>query len=273
MPNPPIRVLVLVALCVGLYTTYGAILYALQDLMLFPAPSTSRARLDAEAAAIGARVHRPVAEDGTKLYAWHVPGGGERVLVFFHGNGGGIGAASWFSSRLPGFDVVTFSYRGYPGSEGAPSEAGLVLDARAIWRLVTEELGFAPEAVVLHGQSLGGGVVNHLLTEVRPAAATFDSTFSSVIEIARGRAPGLPVGWLLRHPFRSVDRAPSIDLPVLILHGDADTLIPVAHGRRMAEAYPDARYVEVPGRGHGDWMLDDPVAFEPWRAFVQAAVP
>ncbi len=268
-----LRLVALLLACPATYLTYGAILYQLQDAILFPVPQTSREVLDHQAAQIGARIHQPVAEDGTELYAWHLPGRGERLLVFFHGNGGGIGAASWFSHHLPGFDVVTFSYRGYPGSEGQPSEAGMVLDARAVWAMVTEQLGFAPGSIVLHGQSLGGGVLNHLLTEVRPAAATFDSTFSSVQELARRRAPGLPVGLLLRHPFRSIDRAPSIELPVLVMHGDADTLIPVSHGRRMAEAYPDARYVEIPGRGHNDWLLDDPVAQAAWVSFVQAAVP
>lgn len=268
-----IRLIVLAMACLATYLAYGAILYQLQDTILFPVPRADREALDREAAGIGARVHEPVAADGTRLYAWHLPGGGERLLVFFHGNGGGLGAAPWFAHHLPGFDIVSFSYRGYPGSEGQPSEAGLVLDARAIWSLVTEQLGFSPDSIVLHGQSLGGGVVNHLLTEVQPAAATFDSTFASVLELARRRAPVLPVGLLLRHPFRSIERAPSISVPVLVMHGDADTLIPVSHGRRMAEAYPDARYVEVPGRGHQHWLLDDPVALGAWTSFVQAAVP
>ena len=257
----------------SLYACYGAALWAVQDHLLFPVPPTSVADLDRHAAEQGITVHRVQTSDGVSLYAWHAASHGDRLLLYFHGNGGGIGAAGWFAQALPGFDVVSFSYRGYPGSEGAPSEAGMILDAQAIWRFVTDDLGFAPERIVIHGQSLGGGVANHLLVDVRPAAAVFDSTFADLADIAQRSAPLLPVRLLLRHRFDSLSRAPDIPTPILILHGDADTLIPVDHGRRLARAYPDARYVEVAGVGHDHWLLDRAEAMDAWRRFVLDAVP
>jgi len=255
----------------AVWVALAVALYWVQDAMIYPVPETSRATLDALAVQAGARILQPVSSDGTRLYAWHIPGDGSRLLLFFHGNGGGVSAAGWFAQELPGWDVVSFSYRGYPGSEGVPGEAGMARDARAIWSMVTEDLGFSPEQIVVHGQSLGGGVASHLLAEVAPAAAVFDSTFSSIEELAADRFPMMPVSLLLRSPFRSWKRARHIETPILVLHGSRDVLIPVEHGRRMAKLYSNARYFEVLGGGHDMWLLDNPDAHRRWISFVEGA--
>lgn len=252
------------------YGTYGAGLYLLQDTLIFPAPDISREALARQARAAGATELELTAADGTRLYGWHVDQGGERLLLYFHGNGGGVTAAGWLAEQLPGWDVASVSYRGYPGSDGAPSEEGLLQDSRALWGWATQELGVPPERIVVHGQSLGGGVAVELLTEVRPAGLVLDSTFFSLAEVAGRQAPGLPVSWLVRHPFRSGQRAPSVSTPALLIHGTADELIPYDHGVRLAEALPDAELVSVQGWGHGHWLLDDVGAREAWRSFVEA---
>lgn len=261
------------ALGLGAYALVVGAMYLLQDALVFPAMPVSDEALATQVRLGGVTVHHPVSEDGTRLLLWHVPREGKRVLVWFHGNGGSITAVPWFAEQLPDWDIVGFSYRGYPGSEGAPSEAGLVQDAEAVWVFVTGELGFEPGQIVLHGQSLGGGVVSHLLARHRPAAAVLDSTFLSVRKVAGDQYPFLPVGALLRHPFRSDERAPRVQTPVLLLHGDRDRVIPVAHGRELAKLYPKAHYHEVPAGGHDMWLLDDAAAFRVWRSFLGEVRP
>lgn len=264
----------LVTLVVGsasLYVLVTAGLYTFQDAILFPAPAVSRAALDEAAAQNGARPIELVASDGVKLYGWHVPGDGTRALIYFHGNGAHAGGAGWFGQQLPGVDVVCISYRGYPGSQGSPSEAGFELDARAVWAFVTLTLGVPADRVIVQGQSMGGGVAHLLLDEVTPAGVVFDSTFTSVEEIASGQYPWLPVSLLLKNPFRSWERSPKITVPALVMHGSDDHLIPVEHGRRLAKLLPSATYVEIPGWGHDRWLLDHPDAHRAWRAFLHRA--
>lgn len=236
----------------AIYAAPAALLWALQDGMLFPAPAIPRAALDAEAARRGANPVTIRTADGVALYAWHTPADGDGLVIYFHGNASSPVDASRLRPHLAprGHAILAPTYRGYPPSEGRPSEAGLIEDARAVWRYAVEELGHDPSRIVLHGRSLGGGVATALAAEVSPRALVLEGTFASVSEVAASRYPMYPVGLLMRHPFDSLARAPRVRAPVLLVHGDADEVVPVAHGRRLAAAFPDARYIELPGLGH-----------------------
>ncbi|MEZ4322289.1 MAG: hypothetical protein R3F61_32750 [Myxococcota bacterium] len=263
----------LVVLALGgvgvLYVAYAGLMYALQDAILFHPDGTTRSELDRAAERTGVEPFTITASDGTALYGWHRKAGGTHALLYFHGNGGSIQAVPWLAAQLPGVDVLCVSYRGYPGSEGTPGEAGMRLDALALWAYVTNDLGFAPDHVVVQGQSMGGGVVHHLLMDAQPAGAVLDSTFSSIEEIAGASQPLLPVSLLLKNPFRSYERAPRIRVPVLVMHGTDDTLIPVEHGRKLAKLIPGAEYLELPHHGHNAWTLDRPEAMQAWLAFLE----
>jgi fermentation-respiration switch protein FrsA (DUF1100 family) len=235
--------------CAGLYVT--------QERALFPAPEVSPAALRALADRAGAEEITLRAADGVGLYALRVPAVGDPVgvVVYAHGNATVAGARSdlyrFLSER--GWEVLAPEYRGYPGSDGAPSESGIARDMQAAWRWAVER--FPAERIVLHGMSLGGGAVGTLLDDVAPGGLVLEATFTSVTALAERRAPGVPVSWLLRHPFDTVGRASrwraaNADVPVLVLHGDDDALIPVAHASLLGQALPGASVVIVPDRGH-----------------------
>jgi len=257
----------------GAYGLYAAALYLLQDALIFPAPDVPAIVLAAQADAAGADEFWLETADGVQLYGWHVDRGGDRLLLYFHGNGGGVGAAGWFAEQLPGWDVVSISYRGYPGSDGTPSEAGLLQDGQAAWLWVTDGLGIPADRVVVQGQSLGGGVALALLADVEPAALVLDSTFFSLAEVAGRQAPGLPVSWLVKHPFRSDLRAPSVATPALVMHGTHDELIPLGQGLRLSQRLPRATWLPVEGKGHGHWLLEGQQPRRAWKAFLEERVP
>jgi pimeloyl-ACP methyl ester carboxylesterase len=245
------------------YTSGGVAMWGWQELLIFPAPTLDVALLDGIAARTGADVLRLRSGDGTAIYGWHRPAAGVRAVVFFHGN------AETVADRVPlhdflvehGWDVVIIAYRGYPGSEGAPTEDGLRLDARAAWRFATERLGIPRQHVVIHGKSLGGGVAALLAEEVDPGGLVMESTFTSITDVAKGRFPLYPSSLLVRHPFDTKSRAPLIDCPTLVIHADRDQTIPVEHGRELAKLFPNCTYVEVAGLGHGETLpLVDPGA-------------
>jgi fermentation-respiration switch protein FrsA (DUF1100 family) len=244
-------------LAASLYVVPAALLWGMQDAVIFPAPRYTPMEFDERALQLGAKPLFIPTADGGSLYAWHTPSAGDRLVIYFHGNASTPAEGSMLRKPLLelGYGILAPTYRGYGPNQGRPSEAGLIEDARASWRYATKELGYAPGNIVLHGVSLGGGVATALASEVHPRALVLECTFSSVREVAAARYPIFPVGLLLRHPFDSVARAPNVHAPTLVVHGDQDNVVPVEHGRRLAGAFPDARYVEVPGMGHNVGLI------------------
>lgn len=268
----------------GVYLGYGALLWWFQERLLFQPPGgIAKDALDQAAAEVGARPLALTASDGTPLYAWHRParhGPGERprLAIYFGGN------AEVLSDNQPlqrlllkaGFDVLTLSYRGYPGSGGAPSERGLGLDAEAAWAWATGDGGYPPERVLLYGRSLGGGVAGLLAAgPANPAGLVLESTFASVTGVARTVAPGYPVTWLLRNPFDTEARAPELGVPVFLAHSTDDEVIPIdLGGRRLAKVVADVEYHEVSGLGHNDPIpLQRPEVGQALLAFLDRVVP
>ena len=248
-----------------------------QRMMVFPGtPGLSVPFLDAMAERHGAAPIEVHTKDGERLYGWHreaeKKSGPRRTLIYFHGNASSVLAPLPLQERLSsgGWDFVGIHYRGYPGSTGVPSEAGVHRDAEATWKYVTGELGTAPQRVAIHGRSLGGGVAVQLAAAVSPGALILDSTFTSLVELAKARFPFLPTG-LLAHPFRSRDFASEIRCPVMVSHGSADTLIPVTHGRELARLF-SAQYVEGEGLEHNDPVWVGP-RLERYIQFLDEAVP
>ncbi len=251
------------------YAVPGGLLWAFQDKLLFPAPRVAVADLDQYAEQLGVAPQRFTAADGTPLYGWYRRAEGRRAVLFFHGNGesvlGRVDLMSFLAAR--GWDFFVVAYRGYPGSGGAPSEAGLALDAEAAWRHLTGELGVDRDRVVVHGKSLGGGVASRLAVTVQPRALVLESTFLSVAQVAQEKVRIYPARRLLRHPFDTASRASQIRSRVLVLHGGRDELIDARHGRELAALFPGSAYVEVPSAQHGETL---PLAdVDAARAYVE----
>lgn len=234
---------------------------------LFPAPGVPAEWLAQQARIVGAVATTRTAEDGVALYAWHVPGDGRRVVIWFDGNATTIGARPLEFRELHalGVDIVQVSYHGYPGSGGEPSEATLRMDARAAWDFADEVVPGAPK--VLYGKSLGGGVAIGLAAEREVAGLVTESTFASATRVAKEAYPFLPVAVLMVNRFDSVALAAKVRAPTLLLHGEADDLIPVDHVEALAAAFPTRpRVIRIPGGGHNDALLMDQRAWPAVRA-------
>jgi len=204
-------------------------------------------------------------EDGLRLHAWWVPAEPARgTVLFFHGNAGNI------SHRLPslqtfhrlGFNTLIFDYRGYGQSEGRPSERGTYLDAEAAWRHLVQDRGIGPDRVVLFGRSLGGAVAAGLAERHTPAALILESTFTSVPALAAEMYPFLPVRWLARIRYDTLDRLSRIDAPVLVVHSRGDDLIPFRHGQQLWEAARGPKeFLEISG-SHNDGFWTSGTRYE-----------
>jgi uncharacterized protein len=256
---------------VALWLLAVAFVASAQDAMVFPGAYRS----DAGAATVlqvdeGRLVDLDL-DGGGRTRGWLRPGRPDRAMIFFHGNGGRLTGTARITDRWhrDGFTTLAVTYPGYPGVPGTPSESALEATGRAAWALLRDR-GFPADRIVLVGHSLGGGAVALTLRHVSPGAVVVQGTFTSLRRVAAERYPLLPVRPLLRHPLEAQGIWARTRSPVLVLHGAADTTVPVSHGRALARVIPDVTYVERPGAGHDPWMVE-PWAWPRVRAFLARA--
>jgi fermentation-respiration switch protein FrsA (DUF1100 family) len=190
--------------------------------------------------------------DGERVIVWHVaPRADGPVMLYFHGNGAGLRhrVERFRALTDDGSGLVALSYRGYAGSSGRPSEAGLIADAAAAYAFAAAR--YPPARLVLWGESLGSGVAVALAAEQRVGRMVLEAPFLSAVEIAAGAYPIVPVRWLMKDQFRSDLRIGKVTAPVLIVHGDRDTVVPIGYGEALyALIKSPKRFVRVPGAGH-----------------------
>ena len=206
--------------------------------------------------------------DGEKVIVWYIPSKENKPLVlYFQGNAGALrNRANRFRALADdGTGVVALSYRGYGGSTGSPTEQGLIADAEAAYAFAVARA--APERIVVWGESLGTGVAVALAAAHKVGSVVLESPFTSAADVGAGVYWYLPVQSLMKDPFRSDARIGKVTAPLLILHGDRDTVVPIALGERLfAKANEPKRFVRFAGGHHHD--LDDYGAFDAVRAFI-----
>ena len=217
--------------------------------------------------AAGDRMLESRTADGLLLrHDFHPPAPGRPVVVVMHGNGGR--ADDWALHHVAlaaaGYGVVMLEYRGDGGNPGSPTEAGLYADAESVLAALAAE-GHPTDELILWGHSLGSGVAVEMAARHRVAGVVLEAPFTSAVAVAARRFGWLPLDTMMWDQFRSIDKIGRVAAPLLVLHGDADTLIPPAMGRTLADAAPkDARFALIPGAGHEDVMIQGgwPVALE-----------
>jgi len=207
-------------------------------------------------------------EDGVALHGWYCPVEAPRrpdVLLFSHGNAGNIthrtDEVQLWQKHL-GVSVLLYDYRGYGRSQGSPNEAGIYADGRAAYRWLVEQKQIAPRNIVLRGESIGCAVSLKLGLEVPHRALILQSPFTSAVEVGERSFPWLPVRWIMRNRFDNVAKIREYRGPVLIQHGEFDSIIPFEMGRRLFEhANEPKRFQAVRDADHNDMPFTGGAAF------------
>lgn len=216
------------------------------------------------------------AEDGTRLHGWFIPssvGPSENAIatvIHVHGNAGNMSAhlplVSWLPKR--NVNLFMFDYRGFGESKGSPSPQGLLDDTKSAMNYVRHRADVNPERLVLLGQSLGGNnvlaAVGHCMNcankqngdRAGVRAIILDSTFSSYSTIANHMVPGS--GYLLDDSYSADRNISSVTpIPLLILHGTADHVIPWQHSEiLMNKAQEPKQFIIIPKGEHIDAFSD-----------------
>jgi uncharacterized protein len=247
--------LALIALCTVLLFVYvglAAMLYFSQRSMMY-FPETIHTS-PAQAGLLEAEEISLTAADGVRLVGWHVPPrDGRPVILYFHGNGGALRYRVERFRKLTkeGLGLVAVEYRGYAGSEGSPSEAGLFADAEAAYTFAANR--YRPEQIVPWGESLGTGVAVYLAAEKSVGRVILEAPFTSAAAVAAERYWFMPVRLLMKDQFRSDERIGNVTAPVLILHGTNDRVVPYAMGEQMFDlAKGNKHIVRFLEGGHED---------------------
>jgi fermentation-respiration switch protein FrsA (DUF1100 family) len=227
-------------------------------------------------ARLGLRYH-PIklrASDGVQIAAWQLePENATADIVYFHGNGGNLSMWLPVFATLHGFGyrVLAIDYRGYGLSEGAPTESGLLLDAEAVARhAASSRVEHRP--LIYWGRSLGGPIAAAAAGFANPDALVLESTFPDKASIVRSMPLFLLLNVFSSYRLDTIGRLRGFTKPVLVVHGDGDTIIPYALGERLFERL-DApkRFVTVPGGDHNDFFDARHEAYwTPIRAFIDA---
>jgi fermentation-respiration switch protein FrsA (DUF1100 family) len=197
------------------------------------------------------------AVDGTRLHGWFVPHSAPRAfLLYSHGNAGNLSTRApvlrLLNERLR-LAILIYDYRGYGKSDGRPSEAGVLADARAARDWLAARSGAPVRNLVLFGRSLGGAVAVDLAVETGAAALILESTFTTMQDVAAAHYPLVLVRLVLRTQFDSLVKIGRYHGPLLMSHGQADDVVPYALGRRLFDAANEPkRFVTFPGANHND---------------------
>jgi len=192
------------------------------------------------------------AKDGKKIhFFWANDKQSARTALYFCGSGEDLAAAMPLLSsyQLRGFNVASIEYRGFGYSEGKPSQAALFEDGLAIYDFIAGEIGGDESSMILHGHSLGGAVAMEIAARRKPGALILESSFNSAYSVLLG------MDWIPGDLYRNKAKAENVACPVLLIHGENDSIVPLANVVDLASGFPEqdrvSRYF-VSGGGHSD---------------------
>jgi uncharacterized protein len=194
--------------------------------------------------------------DGVRLNAWWFANPESRlVTLFLHGNAGNVTHRIDHAHAMnrAGSSVVVLDYRGYGKSPGNPSRVSLHFDADAAYEAVLQ-LGYRAGEIILHGESLGTAVAVELASRRSCAGLILESPFASLSEMAGRLLPFL--GPLLIHGFNTKKAIRHLRVPLLVIHGDADEIVPFSQAQAVFEAANQPKqFWRIPGAQHNNVLF------------------
>lgn len=198
-----------------------------------------------------------VTADGERIAYGYYAKGGKRLVVFFHGNGEVMGSMQDLARSMlrEGFSVLMAEYPGY-GYAAAfkATESNLYADASLLLKLMRERYGHAAEDTILWGFSLGTGVATEMAAQKNGARLILMAPFTSTPDTAQHHL-FFAARWLIVDDFNNKAKAPGIQIPVLIVHGERDSVIPFRMGKELAGIFPHAEFIAIPEADHSDLSL------------------
>jgi len=178
-----------------------------------------------------------------------------KTIVFFHGNAGLLNNRTYKLNHFKDLNVnfLIIAWRGFNGNKGKPNELGLYEDAKSAVRWLNIK-GVKDENIILYGESLGTAIAVEIAQNKRYAGLILESPFTSMVNMGKKYYPFFPVSLLLKDKFESYKKINKISIPVLIIHGKVDKIVPYAMGKKMYELANEPKFFY--SQEYGDHMVE-----------------
>ena len=210
--------------------------------------------------------------DNIDLVAWFYNKDIEKfkTILFFHGNAGSLENRTYKLNHFKDLNVnfLIIAWRGFSGNVGKPNEAGLYRDAAGAIKWLKSK-GIAEKNIILYGESLGTGVAIEIAQNKNYAGIILESPFTSMINVGKKHYPFFPVSFLLKDKFESYKKITNISVPILIIHGEIDKIVPFAMGQKMYELANEPKFFY--SQEYGDHMIEyDEKLLSALKKFIQS---
>ena len=247
-------ILSIVGLVVLIYLTITFVLYYSQRSLLYHPTENNYS---------GDKLTVPIdkvkikTDDNIELLAWYHDKDIQnyKTILFLHGNAGSlenrIHKINHFNEMEINFLII--SWRGFSGNEGKPTEEGLYKDAKSAVKWLINK-GVKKENIIIYGESLGTGVATEISQNESFAGIILESPFTSMVAAGKSKYPIFPIGLLLKDKYESDKKIKNIKSPVLVMHGEVDTIVPFWMGKKIYELANDPKYYYFPE--YDDHMME-----------------
>ena len=187
--------------------------------------------------------------DGKKLKAWFHKKNlkKKKTLLFFHGNAGNLTNRIYKLNLIKNLDInfLIVAYRGFSGNEGKPTEEGLYQDARDTLSWLNQQ-EIEDKQIVIYGESLGTGVSAEVAQNKKFAGIILESPFTSMVEAGKHYYFYLPVSLLLKDRYETIKKLKNIKIPILVMHGERDKIVPFHMGLEVFSEANEPKYSYFP---------------------------
>jgi len=210
-------------------------------------------------------------EDKIDLIGWFYNKDIEKfkTIVFFHGNAGSLQNRTYKLNHFKDLNVnfLIVAWRGFNGNKGKPNEMGLYEDGKSAVRWLNTK-GIQDKNIILYGESLGTAIAIEIAQNNKYAGIILESPFTSMVHMGKKYYPFFPVSFLLKDRYESYKKINKISVPVLVMHGKVDKIVPYAMGKKIYELAEQPKFFY--SQEYGDHMVEyDEKLLLALRQFIQ----
>ena len=178
-----------------------------------------------------------------------------KTILFFHGNAGSLQNRTYKLNHFKKLDVnfLIIAWRGFSGNKGKPTEKGLYEDARSTIKWLNIK-GIQDKNIILYGESLGTAVAIEVAQNKKFSGVILESPFTSMINMGKKYYPFFPVSFLLKDKFESYKKIDKISVPIFVMHGKVDKIVPYSMGKKIFELANSPKFFY--SQEYGDHMVE-----------------
>ena len=184
-------------------------------------------------------------QDNIELLSWYHSKDLDKykTILFLHGNAGSLENRIHKINHFNDMNInfLLLSWRGFNENYGKPTEKGLYEDARSAISWLKSK-GVKENDIIIYGESLGTGIATEIAQYKNFAGIILESPFTSMIDAGKDKYPYLPVRLLLKDKYESDKKIKNINIPILIMHGKVDKIVPFHMGKKIYDLANEPKY-------------------------------